>query len=76
MGQSITRKCKNPTPYVEPEEEQNFDNFFDYFQINEQKINKQSCGDRSALNLKKGFLWWFDVTAPFKIFWKFDCKKK
>lgn len=42
---------------MEPEEEQNFDNFFDYFQINEQKKNTQSCRDRSALNLKKGFLW-------------------
>lgn len=65
-GQSIARKCKNPTPYMEPEEEQNFNNFFGYFQISEQKINTQSCRDRSASNLTKGFPWWFDVIAPFK----------
>lgn len=65
-GQSIARKCKNPMPYMEPEGEQNFNNFFGYFQISEQKIITQSCRDRSASNLTKGFPWWFDVIAPFK----------
>lgn len=59
MGQSITRKCKDPTPYIKQEWEWSFSHFFVYFQTNEQKKSTEYCTDSSTLNVTKGFPQWF-----------------